>query len=662
MLFFVFFHAAAAKKAASCESKGKNQMYYWINIATLSFAETHGDEVAKDLLNLYRKDAIDSVAFSLTYTPEGSPVINKAQDYMRLFRCMKEKLQGEMPVGALLQATMGHGWTPDSKADFTKIIRPDGREPYQFCPLDPRFRKYIYDSVRLTALEKPDFFMLDDDSRLITGRGGCFCKSHLEEFGKRTERIWTREELVSALETDSSIAHKYDDLLKETMLIHAKNIRAAIDSVDPNIPCLFCTCSQDVRHAPDITRALAAPGQELVVRINNARYLNDSPRSFAPWFRFTAVQLAAFPETFTLLAEPDTCPQNLYSTSSAVMNAQLTMSLLMGCSGGKIWITRLHSWEPGSGVNYRKTFIENARRYHALSKMKIRWTSPCIPIPEKMPFHVSSKIPYPSTWDSIFSRMGIPFSFDKYPDRVVLLGENDSDHLSDAEVKRILAREVLMDGTSAIKLTKRGFSNLIGCRAVEWTKATVSEERLADGGRIKGNGNGIRADLSDLKPGAKILSTCFHKAYALSNDVQKLSPGAVYFKNSLGGEVIICGKATDIGGGFAPFVMLCETRKRFLIDCLNRLAPLDLYIQEEAEITLMTGICDDHRIFSILNLGLDPIQPNFKGKWVSDFHGLEELMPNGSWQEVPAEVRGNTMFLRKSFPALGVGVFRFRKQ
>ena len=74
--------------------------------------------------------------------------------------------------------------------------------------------------------------------------------------------------------------------------------------------------------------------------------------------------------------------------------------------------------------------------------------------------------------------MGIPFSFDKHPDRVVLMGENDSDHLSDAELKRILAGKVLMDGTTALKLTKRGFSDLIGCRAAEWTKATVSEERL----------------------------------------------------------------------------------------------------------------------------------------------------------------------------------------
>ena len=45
-------------------------MYYWINISSLTFAETHGDEVAEDLLNLHRKGAIDSVAFSLTYTPE----------------------------------------------------------------------------------------------------------------------------------------------------------------------------------------------------------------------------------------------------------------------------------------------------------------------------------------------------------------------------------------------------------------------------------------------------------------------------------------------------------------------------------------------------------------------------------------------------------------
>lgn len=41
-------------------------MYNWINISSLTFAETHGDEVVEDLLDLHQKGAIDSVAFSLT--------------------------------------------------------------------------------------------------------------------------------------------------------------------------------------------------------------------------------------------------------------------------------------------------------------------------------------------------------------------------------------------------------------------------------------------------------------------------------------------------------------------------------------------------------------------------------------------------------------------
>ena len=110
----------------------------WLTISTL--LGEREEEIAKDIRLLGKETIVDAVAFSCTLVPEGDPVVDKAALLAPRFRKMHELLKGSgVKEGILFQATMGHGWKPNSPAKGQKVILPDGNEMYKFCPLDKTF-------------------------------------------------------------------------------------------------------------------------------------------------------------------------------------------------------------------------------------------------------------------------------------------------------------------------------------------------------------------------------------------------------------------------------------------------------------------------------------------------------------------------------------------
>ena len=424
------------------------KMIRWLNIGALLIE--HKEEICSELIDLYNKGAITETAFCCTLVPEGNPALDKAAELGKRFALFQEALRGcSMPVGILLQATIGHGWVPDSPASFQKFVHPDGSEPYMFCPLDPAFREHITDAVRRLARLRPAFFMVDDDFRMYTGRPGCFCPLHLAEFNRRTGGTYSRETVKAAIDTDAGIAREYDQMLCESLVEMAGLIRGAVDETDPAIPGSFCTCEGDVRHAPSIARALAAPGQQALIRINNGLYMRDSARSFPQWLYRTAVQVAAMPEGTEVISEPDTCPHNRYSTSAAFVHAHNTFSILEGSRGGKLWLARLQSYEPASGHSYREILTRHAGFYRTLESLKPKWLGAGILMPETPFFNFpwmpggSSSL---SNWaGTVLGRMGLPVHFSKRHDGVVALSGPEVGIFSDDTLRRLFRGRVLLD-------------------------------------------------------------------------------------------------------------------------------------------------------------------------------------------------------------------------
>ncbi len=610
----------------------------WINIAPLFPA--HEEEVAADLRWLAANTPVDSAAFCCTLVPEGDPVLDKAAVLAPRFRRMKELLAGSgLKCGILLQATMGHGWIPDSKSPFQKVVTEDGGELYKFCPLGEDFLKYIRGQIATLAAERPDFFMLDDDTRLITCIDGCYCPLHIAEMERLTGRSFTRETLAAAVHGESETARIYNGLLRDSILVLARAIRGGLDKVDPSTPCCFCCCSRDVHHAADIARALAAPGQELAIRLNNGRYLRDALRDVPMWLRWTAFQIAVLRDEAVVLAEPDTCPQNRYSTSATGLHMHLSMSLLEGCGGAKLWITRLGSHEPASGLAYRRILAENCGFYHALADLSPHWGGVRVPIAADPDYSLPPR-PIGLDWGSaVLGRFGIPY-VNSADEAAVTVLSSDAERLSDDALRAILARNAVLDGRAALILTDRGFGNLCGVEASEWSGPVASFETLEDGSRI--NTKIDAALLRPLSPAAKVKSRLMHRPAALSDRGDEVAPGSVFFANKLGGRVFTFAAKLPDHMGLDVFDTYNERRKRQFIEAFRLVLDADFtYYPGDAEVLFRDGVTDDgERILAFLSTTLDPIDeislhmPDVPQR-------ADRLMPDGTWAPVAFHADGN---------------------
>ena len=618
----------------------------------------HADELVAQQRELFASGAIDSVAFSFTLVPEGVPPLDKAAECVRRFHVFQEQLRPlGIPCGILLQATWGHGWTPDEPTDFQRIVRLDGTTQYTMCPEDERFRTYIAQAVATAASARPDFMMLDDDTRFITGRCACFCPLHAALYNQATGQTLSPDELREAVAHGESAAREMDAVLQRSMERFARLVREAIDHVDAHIPCSFCLCAEDVRHATTVARILAGMGQNPVIRINNGHYLQDSPRALPQWLYSTARQVSALPADATVLCEPDTCPQNRYSTSAAMLLAHLVLSAFEGCDGGKLWITRLGTFEPESGRAYREILRRNAGLVDAVADLHPKWEGVRIPLPDEPPFNFPPH-PTPDGWHEAMARMGIPIHFGKGPAACAALSGGQADELSDDELRRLFQGNVLLDGSAAEALARRGLSSLCGCEAFPWDLPHVSLETLGDGTPMAAAGRYAR--LQPISAGAKVVSTLWHRAYALATERSELAPGAVICHGTSGASVVTI--ANWLGGeGFNAFGIFNETRKAQLIGLLDQLSRLPVWHPGDGELFLKAGtIAEGGRIVVIANLSLDVHEELLLcGPWAEESRQVTRLQGDGSWREVGHGRRGDAWCLQTSLIPLEVAALKF---
>ena len=639
---------------------------YFLNIAPL--LPGHEAELAADIASMAETGIITHNAFIFTLNPEGDPPVDKAailgERYTRQVAELRKR--SSVPCGILMQATIGHGWTPNAPSPGQKFVRGDGTSPYVFCPLDPGFREYISGQVHTLALLKPDFFMLDDDFRMLTGRGGCFCPLHIAGFNRITGKNYTAETLLDAIRQDESIARAYDAWLQQGMEEVARIIRDAIDSVTPNLPCSFCMCADDVRHAASTGKILQG-NAPLRIRINNGYYLRESGRGLPIQRLRSATQALYLPEGTEILDEPDTCPQNRYSTSAAMLHNHLTRGLAAGYSGAKIWITRTGSFEPDSGRAYRKVLTKYSGFYRTLCSLGLKEDGILIPLPSEPPFNFpqeSKKIYTTGNWLTLTSVMGFPFHVNKTTWRkstAAALAGDDCDLLSDAEIEKLFELDLILDGSAALKLSRRGFSRKLGITADEW--GSLPNPSFETG---KDSGTSMTLSISNkpvklsINPGiqGETLTWISHQTSRVSDDAKVIAPGSIRATRPDGHSLFVTAASLtpyrfEIFSSF-----LNETRKVQFAEIFQNL--VSVYYQGDAEVMMQSGHdAEGNRIAVIHSLSPDELE-NPGLVFREEVKTIDRLMPDGSWNALGFSKKGRYIQLELCVRMLYPEVLRIR--
>ena len=348
------------------------------NYSIMPLFDDQMEEICQDVKAQYENGTATCALFLVKLVPEGIPAIDKARRMGEIYKRFSARLaEMGLECGILVQCTIGHGYPLNEQNGFQTFIPLNGDAPYgTVCPYDKDFQAYLTSSFQTRASYNPKVIMVDDDFRLMNRQAdGCGCPLHLAETGKRLGKKVERADLYKILcdkthPEQAKYAEAYVDSVKDSLLQSARAMRAGIDAVDPKMKGIFCLCGRSTEFASDISAILAGEGNPPTVRVNNGNYTPAGPRYLSDAAYRMAQQVAFLDERVkVILAETDTCPQNRYSTGAYSLHSHFTLSILEGAAGAKHWITRLGTYEPESGLAYRKVLGKHRGFYETLSAL-----------------------------------------------------------------------------------------------------------------------------------------------------------------------------------------------------------------------------------------------------------------------------------------------------
>ena len=606
----------------------------WISVMPLN--GDRYEELARDCADLGNTTFIDGIAWGCAVSPEGDPVADRAAIFAGRCRVVTPMLKALSPVkqGILLQATMGHGGFPGSVTPWQLTVKRDGTSVYRMCPMDERFLAYIARTCRTFSGLKPDFFMIDDDTRMIwDGTPGCFCPLHLAEFSKRTGRTWTREEVATMLDSKAApdMEAKWDEVKADSLRRFFRTIR---ENFSPEIDGMLCVVGSPyhMKHAREFAQILAAPGQKPVIRGSGAPYHGRDLLHVVNARSSYAEQLELVGGDVVYLQECDTCPQTLWATSAARTYDHLVMLALEGCKGAKIWITRTGNYhEKRSADAYRRMFRSNRGIMEWAAKVDFEQHGVVVPACGPSAFNFG---------DRYLGIVGVPYRFGKArPGEVTALTADTLELLKPEEIREILAGAVIADGSAALWLSDNGYSGDIGVKAKTWERNTIQEHEFEDGSRQLGMRTGGLVDLSGTIAGAKVLTKLLNRKRMGEPAVYE-APGSVLYANPRGGKVLAFAQSLPVQEPmYYDATLVSECYKDEIVKWLSMLGgglPGGLYYLGTGLVTCESGKVGDDRVFVLNMLDIDGDEsPEMMFETMPSM--IERLQGDGSWKQVAFE-------------------------
>ena len=609
---------------------------HWISVMPLAADDAEG--LAADAVAQGNETIVDGIVWIMSLCPAGNPAADLAARYAADYRRIAPLVRARSQVkqGVLLQSTMGHGGFPGEATPWQLSVKPDGASVYRMCPLDPRFLDYIAKACRTLSALKPDFFMVDDDTRLVWGDvPGCFCPLHLAALERASGRRWTREEAVARAKAgDAEFLKTWEKIKFDSLAAFFRTIRTNFDSATPG---MLCTVNNrhHFKHAKAFAEMLAAPGQVPVVRGNGANYCGNDLYHCLQRRASFAKQLEDVGPGVVFLQEADTCPQQLWSCSATREYESMVLQALEGVKGAKIWITRTAmTRERRSQAVYRRILAENRGILEWAAKADFRQAGVVVP-------NVGCG-DHTRDWTGWAERYlaltGIPYRYGKASaGEVTALCAATLTALDRAEIERVLSGPVLLDGTGANWLAANGFADLIGVDAKPWARKTIQRHTDENGVSLGGmRVDGELADLTALHPGAEILSRLYNVPSRGAEPAYE-APGSIAFANARGGRVIAL--AQPLRSNMPAYynqTLFSESYQAWIARLVERLGgKLSVRFAGAGPVLCEVGrTTADGNVFVLDPLDIDDlVEPELA--FAQAPAAIERLADDGTWKSVP---------------------------
>lgn len=580
----------------------------------------HMNEIIADIRDQYRRGISSCPLFMIKLVPEGNPVWDKAEREAAKFAMFKKELDRDnIPVGILVQATIGHrpGLSPSPFQKYVSLI--DGTEQGYHCPMDERFLAHMRGQFKRIASEHPHAIMIDDDFRLTARPAGqgCACPAHMAEFNRRAGTKMTREELYSHIMSHPDgdpLTEIFLDVQRDSLVAAARAFREGVDAADPGIQGINCTSGDYCESVEYTSKIWAGKGNPTIVRLPNGTYVPESAKTISDTMRRCAACSAKLRRAGVdiLLAETDTIPFNRYGKSARYLHTHFTLCFLDGLYGAKHWITRLSAFEPESGKAFRNILAEHYSYYeaiHSLVKDGVKWVgaNSAFIVQDRHKYHAKDVWRYhDNSWVTrVLERMGIPFYFSDGTETATFLEDNIVCDMTDEQIRAFFDGSVFMTSEVARDLTERGFGDLIGVTVAPHEPARISGETYDGTLSFTSTKQKNHMRITPTSERTEVLS---HNYENVDGNVQPISPAVTCYERE-GGKlsVVYCGTPKAAHNYMEGFAFLNETRKKQFIKLLSKAGALPIYYTGDIEMLVHAGYLSDGRLLaSFSDLGYDP--------------------------------------------------------
>lgn len=571
------------------------------------------------------------------------------------FKSVKDALRDyHLTIGWFMTLSIKSG----PSKDFTAIVRQDGTaHPFASCPLDPAFTKRLSEDVALFAkISKPDFIFIEDDFS-ISAASGCFCEKHLEEFAKREEKYYSREELVNifSLSDDASLAlqKRWNALKKDTLVSLAGALRQEVDKESPEIP-MGCMqsggCDKDGNSVFDIAKALAGPRHTPFIRPYGAFYCGVTTKEMPQKLYHPLHTKQHAPNHFICLQEADSYPHTRFYTAAKHMKSMMGAMLSYGFDGALFFLGQGLD-DPYEDPAYIEMFAKEKGRFGALHAkvrdMKTKGVTLAYdPFYNYFDKASTDRMPL---WLCCISRFGIPYT--TTASDVAFWDMRQARHSDEKTVLEALSKGLFLDADAAKILCERGFGKYLGVEVADNTSADASlsfdlgareiiEEKFvaADKGRqmppahaFCPAGSGKWYNVTVTNKNCEIVSGAY------SSLDQLITPTMTRFKNELGGKVVVMNLTLDQNRSQA---LLNYRRQRLLQSLISWCSDRYVYAKEAPDIFLIANEATDPASDSIgmltaINLnedGLKNLSFHLPPHWKAA-QAFKILTADGNWTD-----------------------------
>jgi hypothetical protein len=555
--------------------------------------------------------------------------------YARRMELMARRLDafrdaGIPSVGLNVLCTIGHmneAWSCMPRLPFQPMVGHDGSiSKGCACPNTPAMRAYVRAKYTLAAKARPDFIWVDDDIRMqhhgVTW--GCFCKTCLGIFAKKTTRKYSRPKLVQAFDqpAHARLREAWVEQNAETLESLMADIAAAIQAVDRRIATGLMTCG------PGWTTYSGQAFDRWLTALNATKarpgggfYSDATPLEMYRKAVDSGWQRASLPPKVTdVQYELENFPYQLLKKSATAVVSECTASLAFGLNGVAF---NMLAMAPA-----HEDFLPYLRRLPAARPLWEEWVAHTkgLPTAGLWPAWSSHLMARRAVrpgehwlgWDGRYDisrpktlgEIGLPLATDTPGCGTVLCGRV-AEAFSDCELKEMLRGGVLMDSMTLDVLTERGLGQLTGVRMASRLDNGLIERFTGDAlngaaaglfrdSRIEfwGDARGL-GDILEPRTGVRILARgedYFHRDQG---------PCMTAFQNPLGGRVVVM--------GYAPWIFLHSVSKRAQLqnvaDWISR-GKMPVRIDEPVPLIPIVRLSPDRRKGAVLllNAGMDEVR------------------------------------------------------